>query len=370
MHSESGGASLTGLSSSVASRGYGNRALPDGFFEAVLGFVAIAAAAFSHGGYYPTAWGWFAVVALLAYSSPSRAPARLPGGSRGCLDLGVRGCRVLDCRVGRLGHPGADDSRGRAGSPLRRCLRCSMCRAHPRRATCARQRALGRGFRRMRLRVAHASLPGTLERRRSARRQPALRAARILERARRVRSYRNAARRRARRPCLHEGRPHDHRGIASPALLDALLHLQPGRLDCTGSWILRRDRSRSTPPPARDERAGARTCRGSHAGRCVPISGTEPDRRLVGGRSPSGSSAGGGHGRSDGAERAWRARSCTGWSDALRTIAGFAGHTRPLSLPGASRRCSSCSWSSGARRRSFRGHTTPSPLRLQSFTDA
>lgn len=64
MHSESGRASLTGLSSSVASRGYGNLALPDGFFEAVLGFVAIAAAAFSHGGYYPTAWGWFAVVAL------------------------------------------------------------------------------------------------------------------------------------------------------------------------------------------------------------------------------------------------------------------------------------------------------------------
>ena len=64
VHSESGRASLTGLSSSVASRGYGNLALPDGFFEAVLGFVAIAAAAFSHGGYYPTAWGWFAVVAL------------------------------------------------------------------------------------------------------------------------------------------------------------------------------------------------------------------------------------------------------------------------------------------------------------------
>ena len=37
---------------------------PDGLFVAILGAVAVVCAAFSHGAYYPTAWGLFTIVAV------------------------------------------------------------------------------------------------------------------------------------------------------------------------------------------------------------------------------------------------------------------------------------------------------------------
>ena len=39
-------------------------ALPSGLVEAALGCVAVTAAAFSQGAYYPTAWGFFTIAAV------------------------------------------------------------------------------------------------------------------------------------------------------------------------------------------------------------------------------------------------------------------------------------------------------------------
>jgi len=58
----SGGAASVRLR--VPARPHLRVALPDGLTVGLLGFAAVVAVAFSHGGYYPTAWGSFAVVAL------------------------------------------------------------------------------------------------------------------------------------------------------------------------------------------------------------------------------------------------------------------------------------------------------------------
>lgn len=52
------------LNSDVTSQRLASIALPRGLVEAALGFVAVTAAAFSQGAYYPTAWGLFALAAV------------------------------------------------------------------------------------------------------------------------------------------------------------------------------------------------------------------------------------------------------------------------------------------------------------------
>lgn len=64
MRSKWGSVYLTFLNSGATAQGRASLALPDGLLEAILGFVAVTAATFSHGGYYPTAWGLFAIAAV------------------------------------------------------------------------------------------------------------------------------------------------------------------------------------------------------------------------------------------------------------------------------------------------------------------
>ena len=63
MRGKQGSASLSVLSTGTT-HPQARLALPTGLLEAALGCVAVAAAAFSHGAYYPTVWGLFTVAAV------------------------------------------------------------------------------------------------------------------------------------------------------------------------------------------------------------------------------------------------------------------------------------------------------------------
>ena len=145
----------------------------------------------------------------------------------------------------------------------------------------------------------------------------------------------DAARRRPRSRGLDEGSA-VRRGIAAPALIDALLHLQPGRRIALAAGLFAAIALDQAATPARDERAAFAPGRDGHTVARVPILGAQPFGASSADAARAGSSlaivvgVGGGL-------RACHVRRCSSWSDA-RAHPRLQRGMRRVSLPRASRR--------------------------------
>ncbi len=341
---------------------------PDGLFVAILGAVAVVCAAFSHGAYYPTAWGLFTIVAVWVIA------ARVVLGEVRLSPFEVAAVVGLAALAGWIAASSI------WGIPERAILEAERTALYVSvlAAACVvlTRRALPALLTGVWAAVSVACGYGLLTRlvpERLGVFDP-IGGSRLSEPL----GYWNGlgvfaalgallAVGLAARASTRSG-PHRRRGFAASARHDALLHLQPGRVDRARGWTACCDRPRRAPPPARDDRARAGAGRGRRTRRRVQISGAERVRRLAGGRSPRRASIGARRWRSHGAVRARRVRPAARWSDGRRSIHGFGEDTQSVSLPRASWRYSSSSCGSGARRHSSHGRTKPSPPRLQRFT--
>ena len=217
----------------------------------------VAGTGFAGGGYFPSSWGWptlaagwAAALALTAGAGASLEPGRC--GRRGS----ARSVRRLDrARSDLVAQRHADGALGRATSGLRRRSPGGAALGAP--ATRAsRTRSLGSSHRSLRLGTDDEAHPRPLRRRRRDLRLSAVRADRLLELARAARRDRRAARRsgspRGQRRCSVA---RARRRVRAVARRDALLHLQPRRLDCARSRAARSDRARPAPAAAPGSRS-------------------------------------------------------------------------------------------------------------------
>ena len=357
---------LTVLSAEASAQRRAGPAVPSGLLEAALGFVAVTAAAFSHGAYYPTAWGLFAVAGVWVIA------VRLVLGNARLGGLEVATLALLLALAAWVAASSLWGIPERGILETERILlyvtdaRSGVPRSHPQHAALISHRRLGRSLRRVRLRGAHSTLSRT------------------------PRPVRSAS------PDIVSP-SHWGTGTAS-ACLRPWAHCWPS------AWL----HDHPAPPCARSPQRRCRCSSRRSTSRSAGVRGSRSrldcsraialdPRRLqlvthvlvlapavvvtlvVAYRSPAlnridaSSADATSRGASAGARRS-RSRRLSALVALVVAEAGaarsvldhdFAGRTRQRSSPAASPHCSSSSRSSEARRRSFRGRTTPSPRRRQ-----
>ncbi len=220
-----------------------------------LGAGTVGGLAAASGGYFPPAWGWASLALLWVAAAGARRPPSHRSGT-----CGARARRGAP-RSARLDRPLRPVVRERdqngLGDAAPHRLRGGRGRGPPRRPQ-PRGAALpgrdpARDHRCLELRARHAALPRAFRNVRLARRLPARRSARVLERARDLRGARDPARRRTRGPRAAPTLACPRRGERRHPRADVLLHLQPWRLDRARARPDRHARARCPPAPARDD---------------------------------------------------------------------------------------------------------------------
>ena len=243
-------------------------------------FVAVVSTAAPSGSYFPSSWGWGSLAFLWAAAIGLLVQRRVTLGALEVAYLGAWLVLLVWTAASLLWSPTTTQTM----YEVERTRRLRLVRVRPRRPRTAQRpvpaaRAARRDRRRRGLRARDAVAPGSSRQLRLLRRLPAVRAARLLERARRLRRHRNRGRGRPRRPCEGARGASALRGEPRPAVPGALLHVRERRMDRARRRPGRGDRRRSTAPSARDDDPGDRTLAGAR-----PLAGVrvaEPDHAVL-----------------------------------------------------------------------------------------
>ena len=243
-------------------------------------FVAVVSTAAPSGSYYPSSWGWGSLAFLWAAAIGLLVQRRVTLGALEVAYLGAWLLLLVWTAASLLWSPTTTQTMYEVERTVVYVSFAFALAVLARRSVQVMLPALLAGIVAVAgLRARDAVAPGSSRQLRFLRRLPVVRAARLLERARRLRRHRDRGRGRPRRPCEGARGASALRGEPRPAVPGALLHVRERRMDRARRRPGRGRRRRSTAPSARDDDPGDRTLAGAR-----PLAGVrvaEPDHAVL-----------------------------------------------------------------------------------------